>query len=167
MVFDRRNEIASSKSFRSGNSETGKIVARSAILAVSPFPEDLAGLARIFAGFAPVVRFCSTVREALRILKTEAVAVVIAERSFPEGHSWKRLLQATEALEVPPRLIIVSRLADEHLWAEVLNLGGYDVLMKPFDFKEVLRVVSLAQDGWENARAHKPLAPAIRDSPEA
>jgi DNA-binding response OmpR family regulator len=27
------------------------------------------------------------------------------------------------------------------LWAEVLNLGGYDVLSKPFDPVEVRRVV--------------------------
>jgi DNA-binding response OmpR family regulator len=35
-------------------------------------------------------------------------------------------------------------LADEALWAEVLNLGGYDVLTKPFDPKEVHHAVSMA-----------------------
>ena len=30
------------------------------------------------------------------------------------------------------------------LWAEVLNLGGYDVLAQPFDELEVRRVVALA-----------------------
>jgi DNA-binding response OmpR family regulator len=29
-------------------------------------------------------------------------------------------------------------------WAEVLNLGGYAVLAKPFDIKEVYRVVGFA-----------------------
>jgi CheY-like chemotaxis protein len=37
----------------------------------------------------------------------------------------------------PPMLIVTSRLADDYLWAEALNLGAYDVLAKPFDASEV------------------------------
>ena len=63
--------------------------------------------------------------------------VVICERSLPDG-DWKDLLGKT------PRLIVTSRVANEALWAEVLNLGGYDVLAQPFDELEVRRVVALA-----------------------
>jgi len=161
MIFDRKNDWALPKPFRSGESEAGETAKSPVILAVSPFAGDRAQLARIFAGFAPVVRCTSTVTEALRILEAEAVAVVITESTFPEGRSWKHLLQATKVREVPPRLIIVSRLADERLWAEVLNLGGYDVLLKPFDVEEVLRVVSMAQAGWEHARARKSAARVV------
>jgi FixJ family two-component response regulator len=35
-------------------------------------------------------------------------------------------------------------LADDRLWAEVLNMGGYDLLMKPFDEREVLHAASMA-----------------------
>jgi hypothetical protein len=35
---------------------------------------------------------------------------------------------------------VISRLADEYLWAEVLNLGGHDVLAKPLRQAEVLWV---------------------------
>jgi DNA-binding response OmpR family regulator len=41
-------------------------------------------------------------------------------------------------------VIVASTCADERLWAEVLNLGGFDVLSKPFDRKEVLWAVELA-----------------------
>ena len=44
-------------------------------------------------------------------------------------------------------MIVTSRLADDRLWAEVLNLGGYDVLAKPFDASEVARVVGTAWAG--------------------
>jgi DNA-binding response OmpR family regulator len=44
----------------------------------------------------------------------------------------------------PPYLIITSRLADDYMWAEVLNLGAYDLLVKPFDPMEVYRVVGFA-----------------------
>jgi hypothetical protein len=33
------------------------------------------------------------------------------------------------------------------LWAEALNLGAYDLLMKPLDFMEARRVLTLATSG--------------------
>jgi DNA-binding response OmpR family regulator len=43
-----------------------------------------------------------------------------------------------------PVLVVTSNVADESLWAEVLNLGGYDVLAQPFDGEEVARVIGSA-----------------------
>jgi DNA-binding response OmpR family regulator len=40
-----------------------------------------------------------------------------------------------------PSLIVSSRLADEHLCAEALNLGAFDVLAKPFNKMDVIRSV--------------------------
>jgi DNA-binding response OmpR family regulator len=48
-------------------------------------------------------------------------------------------------------LIVTSRTADEHLWAEVLNIGGYDVLPQPFNRDEVERVVAAARRHFETA----------------
>jgi DNA-binding response OmpR family regulator len=63
-----------------------------------------------------------------------------------------------EHLRRAPLLLVTSRHADENLWAEVLNLGGYDVLLKPFDGAEVTRVVAMARRqwllGWSPAHAH-------------
>ena len=62
---------------------------------------------------------------------------------------WNWLLrQAFERLACSPRLIVTSRLADEYLWVEVLNRGGYDVLTKPLDKREVARVVNSARQRW-------------------
>jgi DNA-binding response OmpR family regulator len=47
-------------------------------------------------------------------------------------------------------LIVTSRLADERLWVEALNLGAFDVLAKPFDQKELVRSVSLAWLHWRH-----------------
>ena len=44
---------------------------------------------------------------------------------------------------------VASDRADERLWAEVLNYGAYDVLAKPFQPAEVLRIVSAAWRGWK------------------
>ena len=37
-----------------------------------------------------------------------------------------------------------ANVGDEALWAELLNLGGYDVLAQPFDQSEVARVITSA-----------------------
>lgn len=58
------------------------------------------------------------------------------------------MLQETAAMPHSPLLIVTSRLADERLWAEVLNEGGWDVLAKPFDATEVVRVVETAWQHW-------------------
>jgi hypothetical protein len=75
------------------------------------------------------------------------VPVIVCECDF-RGGNWKLLLDKVRMLPRPPRLIVASRFADERLWAEVLNLGGHDVLATPFDADEVHRVVSYAVDSW-------------------
>ena len=68
-----------------------------------------------------------------------------------------------------PPLIVADHLGDERLWAEVLNLGCYDLLLKPFEAKEVLRVVSAAWQSWGSrlerlGTGHKPaLSQGIRN----
>jgi DNA-binding response OmpR family regulator len=62
--------------------------------------------------------------------------------------SWKDVLEQVTILPDPPPLIVASRLADERLWAETLNLGAFDVLAKPFDRTEAIRVVGAAWRAW-------------------
>src|SRR5207247_10739198 len=65
----------------------------------------------------------------------------------------KDLLDELSACGHPPRMIVTSEIADERLWTEVLNVGGFDVLLKPLDPKELFRVVSLARRSWcDNGR---------------
>ena len=47
-----------------------------------------------------------------------------------------------------PFFIVTSRLADERLWVEALNVGAYDVLVKPFDVTELKRVLNSAWCEW-------------------
>jgi FixJ family two-component response regulator len=68
---------------------------------------------------------------------------------LPDGR-WQDILSSVTDADNPPCLIVSSNLADERLWAEVLNEGGYDLLPKPFESKEVTRVISLAWLHWKN-----------------
>jgi DNA-binding response OmpR family regulator len=84
----------------------------------------------------------------LALLRDESVPVLLCERHHADGN-WEDLLKATARLPAPPNLIVFSRLADESLWAKVLNLGGFDVLMTPFEPEEVLRITFAAWSRWE------------------
>jgi DNA-binding response OmpR family regulator len=86
-------------------------------------------------------------QEALEFLDQHHVPVVLAEPELSDG-SWRELLNGMARLSAPPNLIVSSRLADDRLWAEVLNLGGYDVLVRPFEAEEVLRVTFAARHNW-------------------
>ncbi len=119
-----------------------------AVLAVSSIEEDHQCLGCILGEQLGCVRQARGCEEALCILRQGTVTVVICERDLPDG-DWKVLLDATRPLERAPLLIVCSRLADELLWAEVLNLGGWDVLALSFDAREVTWSVGLAVREWQ------------------
>ena len=90
-------------------------------------------------------------RRALDCLDRQPVQVVISERDGPRWN-WKWVLNDLRALAHPPQLIVTSRTADDSLWAEVLNIGGYDVLPQPFDRDEVERVVAAARRHFDGSQ---------------
>jgi CheY-like chemotaxis protein len=70
-----------------------------------------------------------------------AFCVVITERDLPDGNC-KAVLEMVNLVPKAPIVIVISRLADEYLWAEALNLGAYDILAKPLNQTEVCRVLN-------------------------
>ena len=120
------------------------------ILLISSHSEDLGMLRTILHHQGWEIAYCSSAAEAERHLTAAPLSIVVCERELSDGN-WKDILRKTEAILHPPLLLVVSRHADEQLWAEVLNLGGYDVLLKPFDRMEVTRVVGMAWRFWHNS----------------
>ena len=59
-------------------------------------------------------------------------------------------MEHVNAMPNAPSLIVTSRLADDRLWAEALNLGAWDVLAKPFHVTEVIRSVRSAWQHWHD-----------------
>jgi len=116
------------------------------VLVASPFPEDSGACRFAFRAFALDWRVLTarTCREAWAALHREEVDVVVAEAEFPDGESWRELLDEIENMHGSQPVIIASGLADERLWAEVLNLGGFDLLAKPLDPEELVRVIAMA-----------------------
>jgi DNA-binding response OmpR family regulator len=121
-----------------------------AALGVSPVPGDHRALKTIFArsrwkwdGVPSIVKARSW------MARRGPPSIIICERDLPDG-SWKQLFQETQELLRPPKFIVSSRLADEYLWVEVLNLGGHNVLSTPFDAREVSYVVRYAAESWHH-----------------
>jgi len=112
-------------------------------LAVNLADEENSFLANILRGSNWIVKNARTCQQAFDLSRNGPVPVVLCQPHMPDG-TWNNLMERMRELAVPPAVVVVSRLADEHLWAEVLNLGGYDVLMVPFDRTEVFRVLFLA-----------------------
>ena len=101
-----------------------KPIANPTILAVFPAAEDRASLIDIFAHSGWKIRFTRVLAETQRALLRSAVGVVISDSCFSDGNCWQDLLHELRQMEGPPPLIVADRLADERLWAEVLNLGA-------------------------------------------
>lgn len=130
------------------------------VLAVSPLEEDHLPLQAIIRHSAWNLFQARDLASALVLLRQHEVAVVLCERDLLPG-TWIDLLEQIKILPNAPSLIVASRLADERLWAEALNLGAWDVLAKPFDRNEVLRSVKSGWQCWyDRSRAVKMMAAA-------
>ena len=117
------------------------------ILLISSHAADYTALRQMLHHSHWDITQVSSVAETAQHLSNHAPSVIVCERDLPDG-SWKDVLTRANQLENTPMLLVVSRHADDALWAEVLNLGGYDVLLKPFDKAEVARVVGMAWRHW-------------------
>lgn len=87
----------------------------------------------------------SSEREFERALRELPVAAVVCE-DRPFGGSWRDVVQRVRRESRRPAVIVCSPRADEALWLDVLDHGGYDVFAKPIPTR-------LFRDRVENAVA--------------
>ena len=125
-----------------------RFLPRMSLLAVGSCGEELIFLKQTFRETCWELREAHTYRDALTLLCYERMPIVICQCRLPDG-DWRDVLSQVSVLPDAPRLIVTSPEPDDRLWAEVFNLGGFDVLTTPFDENEVVRVVSRAWQSWE------------------
>ena len=107
------------------------------VLALITFPGDRQALKNIISHSNWDLRLAASLQEAKTALRDRAVGVLISDRRLSTGECWTDLLSTLETLVIPPSLIVADACADAHVWAEVFNLGGYDLIFKPFESAEV------------------------------
>lgn len=126
------------------------------ILIVSAHHRDRRWLFRTLRTSGWACRTAGSTRRAFDALsRTGSTFLVICEQNLPDG-GWKDLLKLATGEMGQPLLIVTSTHADDRLWVEVLNVGGFDLLMKPFDKTELGRVMEMALRHWKAYR----IAPA-------
>jgi DNA-binding response OmpR family regulator len=130
-----------------------------AVLTVSQNLEDLGFLRDVLSRSNWRLVGVGSRREAISFLLDNTIPVVVSESKLSDG-TWKDVLADLKRIPNPPRLIVTSDLADERLWAEVLNFGAYDVLAKPFHPSEILRIISLAWRDWKET-VDRVLTPVV------
>jgi hypothetical protein len=95
------------------------------VLAALPDKDDRTAIGSIFAHSNWTIGFAENYEEVSSALAKTSFGVVIVEAYFTGGRNWKNVLDLTQAMPAPIPVIVTDRLADERLWAEVLNLGAY------------------------------------------
>jgi DNA-binding response OmpR family regulator len=139
------------------NSEDTQAVSQRAVkvLLISPFDEDHQHLRDLLKHSNWQQYEARTQRESFEFLRKNVTPVVICESELPDG-GWQDVLAQLDRMQSPPMLVVTSRMADDRLWSEVLNLGGYNVLAKPLNMQEVFHVAGLAWMSWKG-RWERPL----------
>jgi DNA-binding response OmpR family regulator len=141
------------------NSEDTQAVFRRAVnvLLISPCEEDHRLVREILKQSNWQPHSAHTQREAFDFLRENVAPVAICEGELPDG-DWREVLAQFEHMQCPPLLVVTSRMADEYLWSEVLNLGGYNVLAKPLNTKELFHVAGTAWMAWKQRWEGRALA---------
>jgi len=116
---------------------------RRRVLSVSAFAGDHQAFREALNDPTWQVDVAANYQQAVARLRCDRMQVVVCESHLGDG-TWKDLLSQIAAISDPPALIVSSGAVDEHLVAEVHNLGGYGVLLRPFKREEVRQMLAQA-----------------------
>jgi DNA-binding response OmpR family regulator len=97
------------------------------------------------------VFFAKTCAEARQVSEQIKPHVILLDRDLADG-DWRHSLSGCAASSAGACTMLISRVADDYLWNEVVCNGGYDVLPKPLREPDVLRAVKFAWSYWNSAR---------------
>jgi DNA-binding NtrC family response regulator len=91
-------------------------------------------------------------RQARDLLQDEEFDVILTEAALPDGN-WVDTLHLARATPRELQVIVTDPHADSRFWAEVLNLGAYDLVAQPFYEPEVRRILYNACTRWDTPAA--------------
>jgi DNA-binding NtrC family response regulator len=116
-------------------------------------------LAKLDGGQQFQAHFAGSREAAWDALNRLASPVILYDRDWP-GAEWRTAVQRLALTPHRACVILVSRVADDYLWQELIRCGGYDVLTKPLQADDATRVIRLALSYWQSSRG-----PAQRPQP--
>jgi len=130
---------------------------RSRILFISGRPEDALRLAQIVQTLPFWMDHVETIRQARTEMQERRYNVILTAATVSDGN-WLDVLHLTRESPDQIEVIVTDPHADAQFWAQVLNLGAYDLLAQPFYEPEVRRILSNACSHLDYG--HSPVAAA-------
>ncbi len=129
---------------------------RTGVLFVSPHREDAAALSRIVGSLSVPFKHVADLAQARTEIQNGVYAVILTEAILPDG-TWLDVLDMTRGVPPGAEVIVTDAGTDTRFWAEVLNMGAYDLIARPFSAGEVQRIIcnacSRSSTGSKVARA--------------
>jgi DNA-binding NtrC family response regulator len=114
-----------------------------AVLFISPDSAEAETLSAMLRPAALRLDHATCLDEARSMLARQSYRTILTEAVLPDG-AWTDVIDLTYEMGVFPAIVVTRNTADDLFWAEVLNLGAYDLLAQPFDEKEVRRILTNA-----------------------
>ena len=93
------------------------------------------------------VRNTQSVPEAISLLESEKIPIVLFDRDLPDT-DWRTILTAMAKSSPDTCILLTSRVCDDYLWKEVVRCGGYDVIPKPLTELTVEHTLQKAWAYW-------------------
>ncbi len=109
------------------------------VLFVSPRVADAGRLAELLSPLDISLDHVPNLRSAERSLRCGNYRAILTEEVLADGE-WTQVLALVREIAPGMEVLVTARLADARLWAEVLNLGAFDLVPQPFYAAEVRRI---------------------------
>ena len=113
------------------------------VLFVSPSAEHAGVLTEMLKSLSIELEQAPDLRRAKSRLDQEKYGVILTEARLPDGN-WEDIKKLVDEARLYTTVVVTDPFADARFWADVLQLGCYDVLAQPFSCSEVQRIISNA-----------------------
>ncbi len=135
---------------------------RPLVLVVQPQEGIRALMTRMLTSFGYAVRTAATGEEAIDQMAGGEPPVVLLDLDLP-GISGLETLRALRALAPAPEVVVTTRAGTVDAASEAARHGAFDVVVQPFDFRELSHVLRTAHDEAARRRQNERLEAALRD----
>ncbi|MBI3695092.1 MAG: response regulator [Acidobacteria bacterium] len=93
---------------------------------------------------AAEVEVASSCEQTAQLLRENPnISLVLTDLCLPDG-SWFDILNLVSELHPGAAVVACARTADERLWTHVIEAGGFDILVEPYEEDEVNRILGAA-----------------------
>jgi CheY-like chemotaxis protein len=126
------------------------------VIALAASGQDRRLLSEVASDQGWQMNFADTRHEARELLNRQGSPIVLCACEMPGG-DWRETIKTVTSSPVSPYTILVSRAADEYLWNDFIQLGGFDILTTPLREADVLRAIRLGWSYWSSSMSSSTL----------